>query len=54
LYEAHFYGVVKETGLIDYDTLEEKARKSTNRKLIFCGASAYSRDWDLCQDKKSG
>src|SRR6187399_1711675 len=26
-YEAHFYGVVKETGLIDYDTLEEKARE---------------------------
>src|SRR6201991_3950884 len=26
LYEAHFYGVVKETGLVDYDMLEEKAR----------------------------
>ena len=45
LYEAHFYGVVKETGLIDYDTLEEKAREH-KPKLIFCGASAYSRDWD--------
>lgn len=50
-YEAHFYGVVKETGLIDYDTLEEKAR--THRpKLIFCGASAYSRDWDYARIRK--
>ena len=45
LYEAHFYGVVKETGLIDYDAMEEKA-KTYRPKLIFCGASAYSRDWD--------
>ncbi|MEP7108855.1 MAG: serine hydroxymethyltransferase [Ferruginibacter sp.] len=48
LYEAHFYGVVKETGLIDYDTLEEKAR-TYKPKLIFCGASAYSRDWDYAR-----
>ncbi|MEP7142352.1 MAG: serine hydroxymethyltransferase, partial [Ferruginibacter sp.] len=48
LYEAHFYGVVKETGLIDYDTLEEKAR-TFRPKLIFCGASAYSRDWDYAR-----
>ncbi len=51
LYEAHFYGVVKETGLIDYDTLEEKAR-SLKPKLIFCGASAYSRDWDYARIRK--
>ncbi len=51
LYEAHFYGVVKETGLIDYDTLEEKAR-SLKPKLIFCGASAYSRDWDYERIRK--
>jgi len=51
LYEAHFYGVVKETGLIDYDTLEEKAR-SLKPKLIFCGASAYSRDWDYARLEK--
>jgi glycine hydroxymethyltransferase len=50
-YEAHFYGVVKETGLIDYDTLEEKAR-SYRPKLIFCGASAYSRDWDYARIRK--
>ncbi len=51
LYEAHFYGVVKETGLVDYDTLEEKAR-SLKPKLIFCGASAYSRDWDYARIRK--
>jgi len=45
LYEAHFYGVVKETGLVDYEMLEQKARKE-KPKLIICGASAYSRDWD--------
>ena len=50
-YEAHFYGVVKETGLIDYDTLEEKAR-THKPKLIFCGASAYSRDWDYARIRK--
>lgn len=45
LYHAHFYGVKKETGLIDYEMLEEKAR-TEKPKLIICGASAYSRDWD--------
>jgi len=50
-YEAHFYGVVKETGLIDYETLEEKTR-TLKPKLIFCGASAYSRDWDYARIRK--
>lgn len=50
-YEAHFYGVVKETGLIDYDTLEQKTRQH-KPKLIFCGASAYSRDWDYARIRK--
>lgn len=45
LYEAHFYGVKKETGLVDYEMLEEQARKH-KPKMIVCGASAYSRDWD--------
>jgi glycine hydroxymethyltransferase len=36
---------VPETGLIDYDTLEQQAR-THKPKLIICGASAYSRDWD--------
>ncbi len=51
LYEAHFYGVAKETGLIDYDMLEQKAREF-RPKLIFCGASAYSRDWDYERIRK--
>jgi len=48
LYNAHFYGVVKETGLIDYEMLESQAR-SLKPKLIICGASAYSRDWDYAR-----
>jgi glycine hydroxymethyltransferase len=51
LYEAHFYGVVKETGLVDYDTLEQRAREF-KPKLILCGASAYSRDWDYARIRK--
>ena len=45
LYEAHFYGVKKDTGIVDYEMLEQKAR-TEKPKLIICGASAYSRDWD--------
>jgi glycine hydroxymethyltransferase len=45
LYEPHFYGVVRETGLIDYEQLERVAL-AEKPKLIICGASAYSRDWD--------
>lgn len=45
LYDAHFYGVVKETGLVDYEMLESQAR-TLKPKLIICGASAYSRDWN--------
>jgi glycine hydroxymethyltransferase len=45
LYSPHFYGVVRETGLIDYEMLEAKAREIKPR-LIICGASAYSRDID--------
>ena len=48
LYEAHFYGVIKETGLVDYDMLEKQARE-LKPKLIICGASAYSRDWDYAR-----
>lgn len=51
LYEAHFYGVKKESGLIDYEMLEEQARKE-KPKLIICGASAYSRDWDYARIRK--
>ncbi|MBC9911537.1 serine hydroxymethyltransferase [Chitinophaga varians] len=45
LYEPHFYGVNKETGLVEYDKMEEIANRE-KPKLIVCGASAYSRDWD--------
>ena len=45
LYQAHFYGLVRETGLIDYDEMERVAL-TEKPKLIICGASAYSRDWD--------
>lgn len=45
LYKPNFYGVEKESGLIDYDQLESVAR-AKNPKMIICGASAYSRDWD--------
>src|SRR4029077_10934936 len=51
LYEAHFYGVKKETGLVDYEMLEQKARE-VKPKLIICGASAYSRDWDYARLRK--
>lgn len=44
-YQAHFYGVKRDSGLVDYDHLEETARRE-KPKLIICGASAYSRDWD--------
>ncbi|HEY1010084.1 MAG TPA: serine hydroxymethyltransferase [Daejeonella sp.] len=45
LYQPFFYGVDRETGLIDYKKLEKVALKE-KPKLIICGASAYSRDWD--------
>lgn len=44
-YNANFYGVEKETGRIDWDKVEAKAVE-VQPKLIICGASAYSRDWD--------
>jgi len=45
LYTPSFYGVEKATGLINYDTVEEIAKRE-QPKLIICGASSYSRDWD--------
>ena len=45
LYNPVFYGVDKETGLIDWDKVADKAREE-KPKMIICGASAYSRDWD--------
>ena len=43
-YHAIHYGVTKD-GIIDYEQLEAKAREE-KPKMIICGASAYSRDWD--------
>lgn len=43
-YHAIHYGVTKD-GFVDYEQLESKAR-SEKPKMIICGASAYSRDWD--------
>lgn len=51
LYVPTFYGVDKETGLINYDNVEKIAKKE-NPKLIICGASAYSRDWDYARLRK--
>ena len=48
LYRATFYGVEKETGRINMDTVAEIARREKPRMLI-CGASAYSRDWDYAR-----
>jgi glycine hydroxymethyltransferase len=45
VYTPVFYGVEKDTGLIDMDKVAEIAEKE-HPKLIICGASAYSRDWD--------
>jgi len=51
LYQPHFYGVKKEDGLIDYAKLEEVAL-AEKPKLIICGASAYSREWDYAFIRK--
>lgn len=48
LYKPAFYGVSPETGMIDYNLVEAKA-KEIQPKLIICGASAYSREWDYKQ-----
>ena len=48
VYQPVFYGVEEETGIIDMDKVEEIAVKE-QPKLIVCGASAYSRDWDYAR-----
>lgn len=45
LYSPSFYGVERETGLIDFDKIGEIAKRE-QPKLIICGASSYSRDWN--------
>lgn len=45
LYRPVFYGVEENTGVIDMNKVRETAQRE-KPKLIICGASAYSRDWD--------
>ena len=45
LYRPVFYGVRKEDGRVDYESME-KVALAEKPKMIICGASAYSRDWD--------
>ncbi len=45
LYRPTFYGVEQSTGRVDMNKVREKAL-AERPKLIICGASAYSRDWD--------
>ena len=51
LYRATFYGVEEKTGLVNYDKVEATAKKE-KPKMIICGASAYSRDWDYVRLRK--
>jgi glycine hydroxymethyltransferase len=48
LYRPVSYGVGREDGRVDYDMMESVAKKE-KPKLIICGASAYSRDWDYAR-----
>lgn len=48
LYKPSFYGVERESGLIDWDKVAETADRE-KPKLMICGASAYSRDWDYAR-----
>lgn len=50
-FQTCFYGVDEESGLIDYDAMEETAKKE-RPQLIICGASAYSRDIDYARFRK--
>lgn len=45
IYKPSFYGVDEETGRVNYNKVAEIAKKE-QPKLIICGASSYSRDWD--------
>ncbi|WP_066628785.1 serine hydroxymethyltransferase [Labilibacter marinus] len=51
LYEPIAYGVHEDTGLVDYDMMEAKAREH-KPKLIIGGASAYSREWDYARMRR--
>ena len=51
LYEPYFYTVDRETGLVNYEELETVARRE-QPKMIICGASAYSREWDWARIRR--
>jgi glycine hydroxymethyltransferase len=51
LYQPSFYTVDRETGLVNYEELEAVARRE-KPKMIICGASAYSREWDYARIRK--
>ncbi len=51
LYKTSFYNVEKVTGKLDYNKLEETAIIE-QPKLIICGASAYSQDWNYSRFRK--
>src|SRR3982750_422588 len=51
LYIPSFYKVNRETGRVDYDEMEETAKRE-QPKLIIAGASSYSRDWDFARMRK--
>ena len=51
LYKTSFYNVEEESGKVDYDKVEETAIIE-QPKLIICGASAYSQDWDYARFRK--
>ena len=51
LYKTSFYNVEEETGKVNYDKIEETAI-SEQPKMIICGASAYSQDWDYKKFRK--
>ena len=51
LYQPVAYHVKQETGRVDYDEMEELAKKH-HPKLIIGGASAYSREWDYARMRK--
>lgn len=50
-FQPHFYGVERETGTIDMEKVRMKALEC-QPKLIICGASAYSQDWDYVGFRK--
>jgi glycine hydroxymethyltransferase len=51
LYRATFYGVDEKTGQVNYDVVRKTAI-AEKPKMIICGASAYSRDWDYVALRK--